>query len=118
LGTSLNSNLEVLFNQMENFITSKTVIGDAIHIDDGIVIIPLIDISLGVAASAVDSNSKKKESGAGGLGAKITPSSILVIQNENVQLINIKNQDGLTKLIDLVPGLLSKINLTKKKEKE
>ncbi len=46
---SLNNNLEVLFSKMENFVASKTVVGDAININD-IIIIPLINISLGVGA--------------------------------------------------------------------
>lgn len=113
MSTNLNSNLEVLFSKMENFVASKTVVGDAIHIDN-IIIIPLIDISLGVGASASDNNSKK-ENGLGGLGAKITPSSVIVIQNNSVQLINIKNQDSISKLIDMVPGVVSKLNLGNKK---
>ena len=59
MGTNLNSNLEVLFSKMENFVASKTVVGDPIHIDN-IIIIPLIDISLGVGASASDNNSTKE----------------------------------------------------------
>jgi Uncharacterized conserved protein len=113
MGTNLNSNLEVLFSKMENFVASKTVVGDPIHIDN-IIIIPLIDISLGVGASASDNNSKK-ENGMGGLGAKITPSSVLVIQDGSVQLISIKNHDSISKLIDMVPGVLSKLNLNNKK---
>ncbi len=113
---SLNNNLEVLFSKMENFVASKTVVGDAININD-IIIIPLINISLGVGAGASENN-PKKENGVGGLGAKITPSSVLVIQNGSVQLINIKNQDSLSKLIDMVPGLVSKLNFFNKNEDE
>lgn len=114
MSSNLNSNLEVLFNKMENFVASKTVVGDPINMND-IIIIPLIDISLGVGASASD-HQAKKENGVGGLGAKITPSSVLVIQNGSVQLINIKNHDSLSKLIDMVPGVVSKFNFNKKKD--
>ena len=82
-----------------------------------IIIIPLIDISLGVGAGASDNNSKR-ESGVGGLGAKITPSSVLVIKENSVQLITIKNQDSISKLIDMVPGLVSKLNLGGQSQKE
>ena len=115
MSTNLNNNLEVLFSKMENFVTSKTVIGEPIHVND-IIIIPIIDISLGVGASASD-NDSKKQNGVGGLGAKLTASSVLVIQNNAVQLINIKNQDSVGKLIDMAPGLLSKLNLKFNKDK-
>jgi uncharacterized spore protein YtfJ len=115
MSTNLNSNLEVLFSKMENFVTSKTIVGEPIVLED-IVIIPLVDICLGVGASASDTSNLHRESGVGGLGAKITPSSIVIIQNGIVKLINAKTQDGLSKLIDLVPDALSKLGIGKKED--
>lgn len=117
--SKLNNNLEVLLGQLENFINTKTVVGEPIHIGDTI-LVPLVDVSFGVAAGSaaasklqernkdkeksIDGNSDK---GAGGLGAKITPSAMLVIQNGTTQLISTKGQDSISKLIDMVPGLIS-----------
>ena len=118
--SNLNSSLEVLFNKMESFVSSKTVVGEPITIGD-VIIVPLVDISVGVGAGFGGENEKQKEGkGGGGLGAKITPSSTLVIQNGSVQLVNIKNQDSMNKLIDMVPGLISKLDLTSwfKKDKK
>ena len=42
--------VESLFKGMESFITTKTVIGDAITMEDGTIILPLVDVSFGVAA--------------------------------------------------------------------
>ena len=39
------------------------------------------------------------------MGGKMTPSAVLVIKEGHTRIINIKNQDGLTKLIDLVPDI-------------
>ena len=39
--------VESLFKGMDGFITTKTVVGDAIHIGDTI-ILPLVDVSFGV----------------------------------------------------------------------
>lgn len=44
------------------------------------------------------------------MGARITPSAVLAIQNGSVQLINIKNQDAVSKLIDMAPGVVNKLN--------
>lgn len=117
--TKLNNNLEVLLGQLEHFITTKTVVGEPIHIGETI-LVPLVDVSFGVAAGAtaaskLQEKNKEKEknidgtsdAGAGGLGARITPSAMLVIQNGTTQLINVKSQDSLTKLIDMVPGIIS-----------
>ena len=102
---SFNNTVESLFKGMDSFITTKTVVGDAIHIGDTI-ILPLVDVSFGVAAGAF--SQEKKNNGAGGMGRKINPSAVLVIQNGVTKLVNIKNQDGMTKILDMVPDFINK----------
>ena len=102
---SFNNTVESLFKGMDSFITTKTVVGDAIHIGDTI-ILPLVDVSFVVAAGAF--SQEKKNNGAGGMGGKINPSAVLVIQNGVTKLVNIKNQDGMTKILDMVPDFINK----------
>ena len=106
MSDSVKSNIESLCANLENFVSTKTVVGEAITIGN-IVLLPLIEVSMGMAAGG----SENKDKGtAGGLGAKITPSAVIAIINENVQLINIKNQDAVTRLIDMAPGIADKLN--------
>ena len=86
-------------------ISSKTVVGDAIHIGDTI-ILPLVDVSFGLGAGAFSSD--KKDQGGGGIGGKITPCAVLVIQNGKTKLVNIKNQDTITKILDMVPDVVDR----------
>ena len=102
---TFQNTVEALFRGMDSFITTKTVVGDAIHIGDTI-ILPLVDVSFGVAAGAF--SQEKKNNGAGGMGGKINPSAVLVIQNGVTKLVNIKNQDGMTKILDMVPHFINK----------
>ena len=102
---SFHTTVESLFKGMDSFITTKTVVGDAIHIGDTI-ILPLVDVSFGVAAGAF--SQEKKNNGAGGMGGKIMPSAVLVIQNGTTKLVNITNQDGITKILDMVPDFVNK----------
>lgn len=97
--------VDALFQGMGGVFASKTVVGDAIHIGDTI-ILPLVDVSFAVGAGAF--NADKKEKGAGGLGGKITPCAVLVIQNGKTRLVNIKNQDTITKILDMVPDVIDK----------
>lgn len=107
---SFHTTVESLFKGMDSFITTKTVVGDAIHIGDTI-ILPLVDVSFGVAAGAF--SQEKKNNGAGGMGGKIMPSAVLVIQNGTTKLVNIKNQDGVTKILDMVPDFVNKFTSSK-----
>ena len=69
MSDSVKSNIESLCANLENFVSTKTVVGEA-----------------------------------------ITPSAVIAIINGNVQLINIKNQDAVTRLIDMAPGIADKLN--------
>ncbi len=102
---NFHNTVESLFKGMDSFITTKTVVGDAIHIGETI-ILPLVDVSFGVAAGAFSQD--KKNNGAGGMGGKIMPSAVLVIQNGTTKLVNVKNQDSVTKILDMVPDFVNK----------
>lgn len=115
---NFNSTVESLFKGMDSFLTTKTVVGDAIKFDDGTIILPLVDVSFGVAAGAFAEDDKKKNNGGGGLGGKISPSSVLVIQNGSARLVNIKNQDVVTKVLDMVPDFMNKFSKDKKDDED
>jgi len=115
--SSFGSTMESLFRGMDGFITTKTVVGDAIHFEDGTIILPLVDVSFGAGAGAFSKDSEKRNSGVGGLSGKITPSSVVVIQNGNVKLVNIKNQDTVTKILDMAPDLMNRFASFGKKQK-
>ena len=105
--------VESLFKGMSGVVSSKTVVGDAIHIGDTI-ILPLVDVSFAVGAGAF--NAEKKERGAGGLGGKMTPCAVLVIQNGTTKLVNIKNQDTVTKILDMVPDVIDRFKSSSEKK--
>ena len=111
-----NSTMGTLFNGMDSFLTTKTVIGEPTTIGDTI-ILPLVDVSFGVAAGAF-SDGAAKNSGAGGLGGKMSPCSVLVIQDGHTKLVNVKNQDTVTKILDMVPELIDKVGDYVKEYKE
>ena len=110
----LNSNLETLFKQMEGFVSTKTVIGEPVHVND-VILIPLVDVTFGVGAGVAQGGdktaNKESEGGGGGIGAKLTPSAVVVVVNGTAQLISVRNQESMNKLIDMVPGVLSKLNV-------
>ena len=112
---SFSSTVASLFKGMDSFITTKTVVGDAVHIGDTI-ILPLVDVSFGVGAGAF--SDEKKNNGGGGMGGKITPSAVLVIRNGTTKLVNVKNQDGITKVLDMVPDFINKFTSKNKEPSE
>lgn len=112
---NFNATVGSLFQGMDGFLTTKTVVGDAVKFDDGTIILPLVDVSFGVAAGAFTDNDKKNNAG-GGMGGKIQPSAILIVKDGQTKLVNVKNQDGLTKVLDMVPDFVDKFTSGKKEK--
>ena len=102
---TFNANVDSMFKGMDNFVTTKTVVGQAQVLGD-VTIVPLADVSFGMGAG----------NAGGGLGGKITPSAVLVIAKDgSTKMIRMdEKQDMVSKLIDMAPGLISKF--TKKEE--
>ena len=97
--------VESLLKGMNSILATKTVVGEATQVGDTI-ILPLVDVSFGVGAGSTQAD--KKDGGAGGFGAKMSPSAVLVIKNGSTKLVNIKNQDAVTKVLDLVPDIVDR----------
>lgn len=106
--------VQELFKGMSEFISSKTVVGEEIHVGDTI-LVPLVDVSFGIGAGANQGGQKNSNAG-GGIGGKMTPNAILVISNGSTKLISVKDQSGLGKILDMVPDLVNKF--TSKDDKE
>ena len=109
-GNNFKATVEALFQGMDSVVTSKTVVGEAIHIN-GTIILPLVVVSFGIGAGSF--NAEKKEKGMGGMGGKISPSAVIVIQDGRTKLVNIKNQDTITKILDMIPDVVDRFTTDK-----
>lgn len=92
-----------LLRAMEQFITTKSVVGEPIVIGETI-ILPMADVSFGMGIGTFS----KGDNGTGGVGGKITPSAVLVIKNGSSKIISVKDQDGISRIIDMVPDIVNK----------
>ena len=108
-------NAGAIFDGMNTFLTTKTVVGEPIVVGDT-TIIPLVDVSCGMAAGTFDNTSKSN--GGGGMRAKLSPTAMLIIQDGRTKVVNIKNQDAISKILDMVPDLINKITNKSDVDKE
>ena len=103
---SFIATVDSLFKGMDSFITTKTIVGEPIQVDN-VLIVPLADVSFGVGAGAFSSSDKNN--GGGGMTGKISPSAVLVITNGQTKLVNIKNQETVVKILDMLPDLIPEV---------
>ncbi|MBW9171391.1 sporulation protein [Clostridium estertheticum] len=109
---NMTENAEALFSNLERFLKTETVVGEAIIVGET-TLIPLITVSFGCGTGGGTGNTLKDGEGTGGglgAGAKITPTAILVIKDGSVTMLSIKGKCNLENLIQMVPGLVSKVS--------
>ncbi len=114
MNNSFGSVMESLLKGVDSILSTKTVVGEAKEFGDTI-ILPLVDVTFGIGAGG--SAADKKDGAGGGLTGKMSPSAVLVIKDGHTKLVNVKNQDTLTKILDMVPDLVDKFS-SKKAEKD
>ncbi len=113
MAENFDKTVSALMQGMEDFITTKTVVGEPIHIGDT-TILPFCDVTFGVIASA--KNEPQKKGGGGGMGGKMQPTALLVIKDGMTRVINIKDQDSISRIVNMVPDIVSHFTAGKGEE--
>lgn len=112
----IKNNLEQIFESFKEMIKVETVVGQAVHIGDAI-LVPFIDVTFGFGSGGVNGKTENGRSSAGsGGGAKMEPAAILVIKGDRVEMFSIK-KDGyqasaFEKLIAMAPEIIDKMKKT------
>jgi uncharacterized spore protein YtfJ len=111
--SSMKDNVDSLFSNLERFLKTETVVGEPIVVGET-TLVPIISVAFGCGTgNGQGQGGDKKESSSGGSGlgaaAKITPNAIVVIKGDKVNLLPVSGKNSLDNLIDLVPGIVSKI---------
>ncbi len=105
MANDFNQTVGSLFQGMNSLLTTKTVVGEPTQIGDTI-ILPLVDVNFGVGAGAF---AGKTNSAGGGMGGKMSPSAVLVIQNGRAKMVSVKSEDTVSKILDMVPEIVDKV---------
>lgn len=107
MANDFNQTVGSLFQGMDSLLTTKTVVGEPTKVGDTI-ILPLVDVNFGVAAGAFAKSGSSNSAG-GGMGGKMSPTAVLVIQNGHAKMIPVKQGDTVSKIIDMIPDVVDKI---------
>ena len=103
--SNLSEPISKIFDGVQTLAKTDRVVGEPYVVGDTI-IVPFMETSLGFGVGAM---SGEKE--AGGVGCKVSPFACLVIQNGFSKMIGIKNQNSITKALDMIPDMIDKYTL-------
>lgn len=115
--TYIKNNLEHIFESFREMIRVETVVGEAVHIGDAI-LVPFVDVTFGFGSGGFSGKEAAgRQSAGGGGGAKLEPAAILVIKGDRVEMFSIK-KDGyqssaFEKLIAMAPEIIEKMKKDK-----
>ncbi len=102
-----------LFEDFKEMITTESVVGQPIYLGDA-VIVPFVDVSFGFGSGQTGPEGK---SGGEAGGGKLTPTAVLILKGERVELFSIKNAaatNTVDKVLNMVPEVIS--HFRKKKD--
>ena len=105
--SNFNATVDALFKGMDSFVTTKTVVGEAMEVGN-VTIVPLADVSFGIGAGAFAGNGKNNDGG--GLGGKIRPATILIIGKDgSTKLVRTDEKEDLVdRILGMAPGIINR----------
>ena len=115
---TMKESFDSLFTNLERFIKTETVVGEPIVVGE-VTLVPIISVMFGCGTGGGTGSDNKGMTGngsGGGGGARISPNAILVIKKDEVTMLPVKGKNNLDNLINMVPDIVSKINIKKDKE--
>ena len=105
---TFSTSIQSLFDGMNTVLSTKTVVGEPITVNDTI-ISPLVDVHFGMGAGSMASDAKKKDNAGGGIGCDMDPCAVRVIRGDVVKVIPVEShQSPFMKLIDMVPDIMDR----------
>lgn len=113
--TPINESLETLFGHLEKFLRTETVIGEPIVVGET-TLIPIITVAFGCGGAGGGGKDEKGNDGTGtgvGVGGKISPDAVIVIREDAVTILPVKNKSNIENLVNMVPEIVRKIKLKK-----
>ena len=114
----INDLMATTMEQIKAMADANTIVGQPIHTEDGVTLIPVSRVSLGFASGGTDFNGKNQKpdgknnfGGGSGAGVSISPVAFIVVKNGNVRLLPVAPPPATTvdRVVELVPEMFDKV---------
>ena len=117
MSQNLPNMLENTIAKIREMVDANSVVGEAITTADGVTIIPISKISIGLGGGGSDfvskhANRQENPFGGGvGAGVKVSPVAFLIIKEGSVRMLPVAVPANTTadRIVELVPDTLDKI---------
>ena len=110
--TTLSEVMGTSMTKIKEMVDVNTVIGDPIYTPDGITLIPVTQVSLGLATGGADISGKATGLGAAaGSGVKMQPQGFLIIKDGMIRFVSTKApaETALDRALDMIPDIFDRV---------
>ena len=117
MSQNLPNMLDSTIEKIKQMVNVNSVIGEPITTADGVTIIPVSNVSVGIGGGGSDFVSKHPNSrdnpfgGGVGAGVKVTPVAFLIVKEGSVRMLPVATPANTTadRIVEMVPDTLDKI---------
>ena len=117
MSQKLPNMLDNTISKIREMVDSNSVVGDPITTADGVTIIPISKISIGIGGGGSDFVSKNVNhhenpfGGGVGAGVKVTPVAFLIVKEGSVRMLPVAAPANTTadRIVEMVPDTLDKL---------
>lgn len=118
MSKNLPNMLDGTLEKLRQMVDGNSVIGDAIQVGEGVTVIPISKVSLGVAGGGADyvskhpNNQENPFGGGVGAGVQVTPVAFLVVKGDSIRMLPVGTPANTTvdRLVEMIPETLDKIS--------
>ena len=107
----INQQVNMVFEKLKDFFTSKTMVGSEIKIGK-VTLLPVIEVTFGMGSGSGGGKVIQGQEGSGGgmgMGVKAKPSAFIVIKDDQVELLSLQKSGTFEKLVEKIPEIMEKI---------
>ena len=114
----INELMSATMEQIKAMAEANTIVGQPIHTEDGVTLIPVSKISFGFASGGTDFTGKNQRSdgknhfgGGSGAGVNIAPVAFIIVKGGNVRLLPVAPPPATTvdRVVEMVPEMFDKV---------
>ena len=115
---NLSELMRSTMEKIHEMVDTNNIVGQPIVTPDGVTLIPISKVSLGVAGGGADyvskhpNNQENPFGGGVGAGVQVTPVAFLVVKGDSIRMLPVGTPANTTvdRLVEMIPETLDKIS--------
>ena len=115
----LSEVMDTMIGKVHEMVDHNTIVGEPITTPDGITLIPVSRVSIGLGSGGTEYGTGNHFAGGGGAGVRVDPVSFIIVKDGSVRImpVAVPAVHTVDRVLEMVPTVVEKVEnlITKKK---